>query len=459
MISQYAFPPQRWHTGSHQVIVMNDKNILLCFSVQDELERIHQLLKNQYSLIVISSPDELLRSPMADALVLLDWEFVEQHSISLSKALKGTQSQAILYVDSPSSHDDTKILQELDISYVLTKHENDTPFILYTIQKAFDVFSYHKKMVQSLLQYKNQVDKTRQELESARDKLAQASTATQKTDILEEIIYVFKRGEIELPSHPKLSIKFKNLIDRGAGLNQIAELLRQDPAVTTKLISISNSPFYRGMSNNKTLEQAIGRLGLNTAKQYVDVILNRSLYLAKHRDFLEIIERLWEHSLSCAYASQIVARRIKGDFSEDMFTLGLLHDIGKLILIRTIGELRRTNKLGENFEQSEFLTTLKNYHCQFGAALLKRWKFSQIFIDIAAFHNNLSEATTISKSLLVVHFSNLLVHSMGYGLSDESDTDIKNAQSTNLLELQEEDITAIAEEVSRLMNELGDFLK
>ena len=108
-------------------------------------------------------------------------------------------------------------------------------------------------------------------------------------DMMEQIVFIFKRGEIDLPSHPKLSQKFMELIETGASLQKIAEVLKRDVAISSKLISISNSPFYRGMAKYRTLEQAIGRLGLNTTKQYVDAILHRALYTTKNKNFTEII--------------------------------------------------------------------------------------------------------------------------------------------------------------------------
>ncbi|MFC1868423.1 HDOD domain-containing protein [Thermodesulfobacteriota bacterium] len=437
---------------------MNDKLVLLCFSIPEESKRIHDILKNEFNPIIISSPDELLRRPTENLLVLSDQEFIKQCSASnISNVFKEIEWPAILYIDPNKPDDYSEILCEFDISHVLVKHENDTRLIAHTIQKVFEVFTRQKSMSRAILQLKNKLDETKFELESTKKKLDMGSSPTEKVDILEEIIYVFKRGKIELPSHPKLSIKFKNLINKGASLNQIADILKQDAAITTKLVSISNSPYYRGISNNNTLEQAIGRLGLDTTKQYVDVILNRSLYLSKHKDFMEIIEKLWAHSLSCAYASQIVAERLGYDFEEDAFTLGLLHDIGKLILIQTIGELRKNNKLGENFDQSELLTSIINYHCKFGASLLKRWKFSQVFIDVAAFHGNLSEANNISKGFLIVNFSNLLVNSMGYGLLNAYDIDIEKEQSAILLKLEAEDIQEVSKQLQDLMIEFKGF--
>jgi HD-like signal output (HDOD) protein len=278
-----------------------------------------------------------------------------------------------------------------------------------------------------------------------------------KENILEEIIFVFKRGEIELPTHPKMIEKFRELIEGGAGTQEIALLLKRDAAVSSKLISISNSPFYRGLANSQTLEQALSRLGLNTAKKYVEVILHRSLYTTKNKKLAGIIELLWEHSLSSAYASQTVAESLKLALPDDPFTLGLLHDIGKLVLLQTIGELQMKNKIGEMVDMGEITATLEAYHGQFGTSLLKLWKYPSGYLQITSYHDALEKADPITKELLVVHFANLLAKSMGYHLGEKTEIDLAATQSFRLLDLKVEAVPEIKKRVQELMEQSKEF--
>lgn len=276
-------------------------------------------------------------------------------------------------------------------------------------------------------------------------------------NILEEIVIVFKRGEINLPSPPQIGIKFKEMVNEGSNLSQIAGLLKQDAAISSKLIGISNSAFYRGLVENKTLDQAVGRLGLTTTKQYVDAVANRSLYYTKNENFKKVVESLWDHSLSCAYASQIVAQILRVKLSEDPFTLGLLHDIGRLVLIQAVGELQAKKKIGENIDNDDLASTIDTNHGRFGSALLKRWKFSNEFAQVAAYHDHLDEADTISKALLVVHFANLLVKSMGYGTSENEEIDLEEAESAHLLKVESSHIPDMKKQVEAHMDELKSF--
>ena len=287
----------------------------------------------------------------------------------------------------------------------------------------------------------------------------ESGKASSDTDasILDEIVVVFKRGEINLPSPPQIGIKFKEMINNGANLQQIGAVLKQDASVTSKLISISNSAFYRGVTENKTLEQAIGRLGLKTTKQYVDAIANRSLYYTKNKNLKAIIERLWEHSLSCAYASQIVCQVQKFNPAQDPFTLGLLHDIGRLVLLQAVGELQLKKKIGEDINSDDLAATITSNHGKFGAALLKRWKFPDEYIHISNFHDDLSDAETITNELLIVQFANLLVKTMGYDSFDSPEIDLESAPSVKLLKLDPEKIETIRSRVETHMDEMKGY--
>lgn len=279
-----------------------------------------------------------------------------------------------------------------------------------------------------------------------------------KSNIIEEIIFRFKSGEVNLPSAPQISIKFKEMIDKGVNLKELGDLLRQDVAISFKLISVANSVVYRGMVESKTVEQAVNRLGLKTTKQYVEAISNRSLYTTTNKKFVEFIENLWKHSLSCAYASQFVSEGLNLKLSDDAFTLGLLHDIGKLVLLQVFGELEIKGQLGEDINRIEMFDDLDTHHGKFGAALLKRWKFSSPYIQIAMYHDNLEEVDPMLKDLLVVHFANLLVKSMGYDITEQVEIDVEGAESTRLLEIDTTMITEFKDQVKGLMEEMAGII-
>jgi HD-like signal output (HDOD) protein/ActR/RegA family two-component response regulator len=276
---------------------------------------------------------------------------------------------------------------------------------------------------------------------------------------LQPIIARFNRGEIELPPLPRIQNRFYEIMKAGGDLRQIGDLLKQDPAISTRLIRISNSSFYRGISENTTVEQAVNRLGLLATKQTVDALSNRSLYEGASQKYAAVVEVLWEHSLSCAHACQIICE-LKGlKLAEDPFTLGLLHDIGKLMLLRVIGELEKGGKGESTGDADELLATMDAHHGKSGAVLLKKWLFAGVFVQVAELHDHVEHILTPSRELMVVHLGNTIVKSMGYGTPNPGDVQPESLHATQALGFDPSVISVIKDQVRDRMEALKECLQ
>jgi HD-like signal output (HDOD) protein/FixJ family two-component response regulator len=285
------------------------------------------------------------------------------------------------------------------------------------------------------------------------------------TSLLAEEIFSFLNGrEIRLPSLPKIQAKFREMITTGAVFQQVSNLLKKDPAISVELIRMSNSAFYRGVKKNKSLEQAISRLGYATAEQVVNEMLARQFYTMKTGKYRNLIEQFWRHSLACAYASEVTAALIECKSSEDLFSMGLLHDIGKLALLQIIAHIESRGNSGGDFSVNRLVNTVNDHHCFFGAKILKKWKYAKSYVNCVHYHSSLDleEKEDISIELLIVHFSNLVAKSLGYdfsaGAQPDTDIDLEHAESARLLKLTPIDIPEIRTRVAEEMKSALELL-
>jgi HD-like signal output (HDOD) protein len=175
---------------------------------------------------------------------------------------------------------------------------------------------------------------------------------------------------------------------------------------------VSNSPYYRGQAENKTLEQALGRLGLEATKKYVDVLATRSLYAPTGAKYRPQLQSLWQQALACAQASELIAEGLSLRLAQDPFTLGLLHEIGKMILLHIVAELEKGRKLGGPVKDEDLRLTLATYHGQFGAAVLQKWGFPSQFSLVARHYDRLEQAPQKTPELLVVHAAKAMAMSI-----------------------------------------------
>lgn len=270
-------------------------------------------------------------------------------------------------------------------------------------------------------------------------------------EMIQAVLERLKKGTAVLPPYPEIGMKFKHLLGQNAGVKEVSELLKWDPAISAKLLSVSNSPYYRGRVPHKTLEEAVKRLGLKTTGHYVDMLCTQSLFAKSSRRFDNFMKKLWEHSLACGLAAQLLSERIGMKMTEDPFCLGLLHDIGKLWLLEIFDEMSQRGRLADSFSDEMLLNVMDTLHNDLGMAVFERWGYATEYLLVAQYHDNISKAETITKPLLIVHLCNALVQSMGYELSGRHNADEILFSTASLLKLAEKDLNELAERTKELL--------
>lgn len=128
------------------------------------------------------------------------------------------------------------------------------------------------------------------------------------------------------------------------------------------------------------------------------------------------------------------------------------------MLLQIFGELETKGQFGGEVDSGELLDTLEIHHGKFGSALLKKWEFSSGYVQIAMYHANSEGADSVSKNLLIVHFANLLVKSMGYDQGQQAEIDVEAAESTQSLKLDSTMIAQIKDQVKGRMEEMRGIL-
>jgi len=262
-----------------------------------------------------------------------------------------------------------------------------------------------------------------------KSKLSDGQDEQKAADPINMILRRLETGKIQMASLPDVSIKLNEMAKKGLNFKLIGDLIRKDPAITAKIMSVSNSAYYGGASKNKTVDEAISRIGLYATKQYVDAICNRQLFASDDKRFTKFAEDLWKHSLYCAVASLTVVRVLDLELKADAFSLGLLHDIGKILLLQMTAELESKNQFKEGVDLEKLFGPIEKYHGMIGAKAFKKWNFSVEYVEGALFHDNLEKKDSPSQQLRVLHFANAMAKTMLNQKKDEAYTDLAELES------------------------------
>ncbi len=273
--------------------------------------------------------------------------------------------------------------------------------------------------------------------------------------VLEKIIAKFKKGEVQLPVLPTIVQQVKTAIEsKYTGSDEIAKILEVDAVISIRLISVANSIAFRGREKILTVRSAVPRLGTKETQSIVLAIVNKNLYETGERQLRALMEQLWKHSLACAFCCRKLAEKAGLGDLEKYFTMGLVHDIGKIPILQAITKLRNEGDASLKEMNMQMITgILRDAHTRFGAALLSGWEFDKEFIDMIQFHETPSLDDQTVKSLVVVHLANMMTRKIGLSLYDEPELVLGELRSAKILNLDEKTLVAIAEEVKQTVHE------
>ena len=131
----------------------------------------------------------------------------------------------------------------------------------------------------------------------------------------------------EIPPMPNVMIKALNIIKNPTtGIAELAKIMQVDQAISTKTLSLVNSAFYGFRQQITSINKALVVLGMMKAKNIIMSLALKQMMTAQGS------RELWEHSIKCAVAAEILAKEYKVINPDDAFVIAFLHDIGKMLL-------------------------------------------------------------------------------------------------------------------------------
>ena len=195
--------------------------------------------------------------------------------------------------------------------------------------------------------------------------------------------------------------------------NELAEAVKLEPGIAGKLLTIVNSAFY-GFSNTiATTSHAISIVGRNDFK---NLILSTSVVelFEQIQSATFSMKNYWEHALLCAICSKMLGERwkIKED-REALFIAGLLHDVGKLVIVQVLpdkAEILIPRWLDSPFDQSFEQNMLGFDHAEVGAELMRSWGLPEVLVKATGCHHQPNTAETNVLSSYTVFMANVLAH-------------------------------------------------
>jgi putative nucleotidyltransferase with HDIG domain len=205
-----------------------------------------------------------------------------------------------------------------------------------------------------------------------------------------------------LPTLPVVAFQIGEVIhSRNASIQQVADILRADPATSAKLLRLVNSPYFGIPGGISDVTRAIPFVGFNTLYQ---LVLTISVFDTLDTKSAKFDPRgLWMHSLAVATAARELATDIRCPDTGACFTAGLLHDMGKIALAKLEPErlgaaVAAVQREGITIAEAEKRFGLPA-HEQVGSKLAKQWRFPATLATPIEHHHTIHQRTDVRDRL------------------------------------------------------------
>jgi HD-like signal output (HDOD) protein len=275
-------------------------------------------------------------------------------------------------------------------------------------------------------------------------------------DFLEKFI----DRDIALPEIPSIVIELNEVIsDPLSTADQMAQVINKSPSLTALLLKIVNSSFYGLPSRVDRVSLAVTLIGTRELSSLALGISILSIFKSIPSSLLTMRSFL-KHSLACGIIARLLAAQKSMRQTEQMFTAGLLHDIGRLILFIYFAEealrcLRRARQTSDRLHLVE-KKLLGCHHAQIGKYLMNRWRLPLFIENTVCFHHEPADAPDPVPAA-IVHLSDLLVNALGIGTSGERLVPPLDARAWETLELSPSCFEVVIHQAIHQLNTL-EFL-
>lgn len=222
-----------------------------------------------------------------------------------------------------------------------------------------------------------------------------------------------------LPAAPLIILEVSKLIeDPKSSAAQLGKLISKDQGLVTKILAVANSPLYGIPRRVSTIEFAIVILGFNHIKNIV-VALSMMEAFKNIGDAKFNQKAYWEHSLLTATASKKIADDLGLRLSGEIFTAGLLHDLGIPIIYKYFNKeynaiekaMSYNTKILSDVEREILGVT----HGELGEMLINKWNLPDKLGDSLKHHHKPSDAEVDKEIAAVVHLADYLTHKFQLG--------------------------------------------
>lgn len=218
--------------------------------------------------------------------------------------------------------------------------------------------------------------------------------------------------EMELISVPDTYFKLQEILKSpNCAASHVAEVIRLDVNLVVKLLRLVNSPIYAFSSKMDSVERAVAIIGVDGVSSLALGITAMPMFKDIPPDLMDV-STFWKHSISCAIFSKELAQAA-GFEGEQFFTVGLLHDVGRLLLLKNLPQAYLQVLLyarGSFIPLMEAEDVILGYnHAQVGGGMLNKWGCPERLSSLVMDHHSPMNSNR-TKEAVIIQLADNMAH-------------------------------------------------
>ncbi len=262
----------------------------------------------------------------------------------------------------------------------------------------------------------------------------------------------------ELPTLPTVYMRLSQLLSQPeSSIKTISHIISEDPAIAAMVLKIVNSAAYGFRNRIGDLQHAIVLLGMNEIK---NLVLAGSFYkmvrgFESGKSF--DMKDFWRHSIGCAIVAKVLAEAADMGSPEDLFTGGLLHDIGKLIHATYLPDdfyAVVSDVSGRGLQIHELEKDRMGIdHAQTGGVLAEKWRLPRKTVDMITYHHMSNMPAMMTQEMAAIHVGNSLCIALCMGSGGDKRVPVVNGDAWKILGLRFGDLEYVMGRALRLFQD------
>ncbi|MEK6785183.1 MAG: HDOD domain-containing protein [Nitrospirota bacterium] len=229
--------------------------------------------------------------------------------------------------------------------------------------------------------------------------------ASQLEQLEQALVQKIKTGDVELPLLPQAASQVMALAsDPSADAAKLSALIHQDQALAAHVLRIANSPAYMPRSPVVSLQHAVAMLGITLLSE---IAFTASLKTGAFKvpGYEDDVKQLWRHSLASGAFAKEVARMRRVNV-ESAYLCGLLHAIGKPVVLRTATTLASQQRIA--LEKPVLSGWMAGYHTEVGSMIADKWGLPKQVAVAIQYYGDYDHATEFRQECLLTCVANRL---------------------------------------------------